>query len=209
MKKVLVVAAHSDDPIIGCGGTIRELSLRGSGVLVVSVCGDRIAGYVEAMKLLGAQAEYFEYSYGQIDEGSLSQRLQELVKSFKPDLIFTHWYKEILYDHEIVSECAIDIARRFEKEIYLFEIPASSVDFQFDVAFDVSGSYEFKKRAIELMKTAFDEKVYENEIWPSIVFPAGFRGIQVGCSYAEVFKHLGSRFPLAPYRKKLMDLEKL
>lgn len=209
MKRILVVAAHSDDPIIGAGGTMRELSLRQNRVCALSVCGDRIDGYVEAMKLLGAEAEKFGFSYGQIDEVALSKELRRFMESFDPDIVFTHFYSEILYDHEVVSKVTIDVARRFEKEIYLFEIPASSLDFQFDVAIDISDSYEFKKKAIELMKNAFDEDVYEKEIMPSIIFPAGFRGIQTGCAYAEVFKHLGSRFPLSPYRKKLIDLEKL
>ncbi|KUK02286.1 MAG: LmbE family protein [Thermotoga sp. 50_1627] len=209
MKRILIVAAHSDDPIIGAGGTIRELSKLGHEVCALSVCGDRIDGYSEAMKLLGSRAEHFEFSYGQIDEERFSEELEKFMKSFNPDVVFTHWQSEILYDHEVVSKHAVMLARKLEKQIYLFEIPASSLDFRFDVAIDVSGSYEFKKKAIELMRNAFEKEVFEKEIMPSIVFPSGFRGIQVGCAYAEVFKHLGSRFPLSPYNKWLIELEKL
>lgn len=209
MKRILIVGAHSDDPIIGTGGTIRELSKLGNNVCVVSVCGDRIEGYVEAIRLLRAEPLYFEFSYGEIEEDILSKQLEELMKKFDPDIIFTHWHSEILYDHETVSRHTIRLARKFEKEIYLFEIPASSLDFQFDVAVDVTDSYEYRKNAIEMMKNAFEKEVFEKEIMPSIIFPPGFRGIQVGCPYAEVFKHLGSRFPLSPYRKRLLDLSKL
>ncbi|MEN3008564.1 PIG-L deacetylase family protein [Pseudothermotoga sp.] len=209
MKKILIVGAHSDDPIIGVGGTIRELSKLGNSVTVLSVCGDRIEGYTEAIELLSAEPVYFDFSYAQIDEDDFFKQLEELMKKLNPDIVFTHWHSEILYDHEVVSKHTIKLARKFEKEIYLFEIPASSQDFQFDVAVDVTGSYEYKRKAIEMMKDAFKEEVFEKEIMPSIIFPTGFRGIQVGCPYAEVFKHLGSRFPLSPCRKRLLDLSKL
>lgn len=209
MKKVLVTSAHSDDPIIGMGGTIKQLILNGYHVCVLSVCGDRILGFNDAIKMLGAQPVYFEYRYGQIDEEKLFDDLKKLLEGFDPDVVFTHWHTEILYDHEIVSQQTVKLARRFEKEIYFFEIPASSIGFDFDVAVDITDSFNYKKMAIELMKDAFDEHVFLKEIMPSIIYPAGFRGIQVGCEFAEVFKHYGSRFPLSPFRKRVIDITQI
>ncbi|MGJ8455220.1 PIG-L deacetylase family protein [Pseudothermotoga sp. U03pept] len=206
LKKILVVSAHSDDSVIGMGGTIKRFTLNGHEVHVISVCGDRIVGFEDAMKLLGAKPMYFQYSYGKINQHQLSEDLRKVFQELDPQIVFTHWDKEILYDHQIVSEQTVRLARTFEKQIYLFEIPASSIDFDFDVAVDITQFFEFRKKAIELMKDAFEEKVYLKEILPSIVYAPGFRGIQVGCEFAEVFKYCGSRFPLAPYRKKLLDI---
>lgn len=209
LKKILVTSAHSDDPVIGMGGTIRQLSLNGNQVCVLSVCGDRISGFKDAVETLGAQAVHFDYSYGKIDEAKLFEDLKELFEQFNPHVVFTHWHTEILYDHQVVSEQTIRLARRSEKEIYLFEIPASSIGFDFDVAIDITASYEYKKKAIELMKDAFQERVFTEEIMPSIIYPSGFRGIQVGCEFAEVFKHYGSRFPLAPFNKRLVHITQI
>ncbi|HBT25890.1 MAG TPA: hypothetical protein DEA58_04270 [Pseudothermotoga sp.] len=206
MKRVMIIGAHSDDPVIGAGGTIRELTLAGYEVYVVSVCGDRIEGFDEAIRFLGAKPIHFGFSYGQIDEESLTEEIERLVQAYDPDIIFTHWSSEILFDHELVSKHVLKIFRRREKEIFLFEIPASSLDFHFDVAVDITRSYEYRKKAIEIMKEAFSKEIFEKEILPSIIFPPGFRGIQVGCPYAEVFKHLGSRHPLSPYRRKLINI---
>jgi len=206
LKKVLVTSAHSDDSIIGMGGTLKKLTSNGYKVFVLSVCGDRIAGFDNAMRLLGAQPLHFHYSYGKINQQQFSEELRKLFEQIDPQIVFTHWEKEILYDHHLVSKQTIELARNFEKEIYMFEIPASSIDFDFDVAVDITQFFEFRKKAIELMKDAFEEKVYLKEILPSIVYAPGFRGIQVGCEFAEVFKYCGSRFPLAPYRKKLLDI---
>jgi LmbE family N-acetylglucosaminyl deacetylase len=202
-----VIAAHSDDPIIGMGGTIMNLSSFGYDVTVMSVCGDRINGFEEAIKSLNARPIHLNFSYGNIDESKLKEYLEDFIKSF--DFIFTHWSNEILYDHEIVSKISLETSRRLEKEIFMFEIPASSIGFEFDFAVDISDSYESKVEAIETMRKAFESKIFEEEIYPSILYTSGFRGIQVGCKFAEVFKHCGSRFPLAPYKIKKIDFKNL
>lgn len=209
MKKILCVAAHSDDPIIGMGGTIKELAKIGHKIWVISVCSDRIKGFKEAIETLGAIPLFFDFSYNNINENDLVEKLKIIFEKINPDVVFTHWYREILIDHEIVSQQVIKIARKMDKEIFLFEIPASSLNFNFDVAIDITDSYEIRKKAIEIMKGAFDPKVYEEEILPSIIYPPGFRGIQVGCKFSEVFKRFGSRHPLAPERTKILDISKI
>ena len=198
--RILVVAAHSDDPVIGMGGSIKKLSKEGNEILVLSVCGDRISGFKSAMGFLGAQSEAFDYSYGNIDESSLRKEVEDVVEKFTPDLVFTHWNKEILHDHEVVSHVVYGIARKYDVNLLMYEIPASSLEFSFNVAVDITEYYEFRKEAIEMMREAFDGKVFEEEIMPSIVYPPAFRGIQVGVKYAEVFNLRGSRRPLSPYR---------
>ncbi|PLV58284.1 PIG-L deacetylase family protein [Thermotoga sp. KOL6] len=209
MKKILVVAAHSDDPIIGMGGTIKRMREAGFEVWVLSICGDRIKGFEEAVRFLGGNPLNFDFSYSNIDEKVLAENLTDLMKRLNPDIVFTHWIKEILFDHQLVSEITLKLARRKEKEIFAFEIPASSLDFSFDIAVDITEFYEAKKEAIEMMKGAFQTRVFEEEILPSVIYTSGFRGIQVGCKFAEVFKHFGSRFPLSPYSRKLFDISRL
>lgn len=34
-KKILVVAAHPDDEVLGCGGTIKKFTLKGTKVKIV------------------------------------------------------------------------------------------------------------------------------------------------------------------------------
>lgn len=206
MKSVLVAAAHVDDPIIGAGGVIGLLSDLGYRTHVLSVCGDRSEGYEEAIANLGGTPLKFDYSYGSVEKSDrLVGMLQELFKSISPDIVFTHWSDEILIDHQIVSETVIEIARRQDvSELYLFEIPASSVNFHFDVSVDITQFYSKKVNAIKMLR-GIDSTVFEREIWPSIAYTSGFRGIQVGCQYAEVFKFYGSRKPLSPYHKTLIS----
>ncbi|HCI29165.1 MAG TPA: PIG-L family deacetylase [Fervidobacterium sp.] len=209
MKRVLVTCAHSDDAVIGCGGTIKELTDKGIRVLAVSVCGDRIDGFDMAMTMLGADFVALKNSYGKIDDDVVVSDLRKVFEDFNPDLIFTHWTNEILYDHGLVSKHVINLARQYERDILLYELPATSVDFTFDVAIDITRSYAFKLKALFEMKNAFDGEVFKNEVLPAVVYAPGYRGITTGCRYAEVFKSLGIRKPLSPYGRKLIDIEKL
>ncbi len=204
MEKILAITAHADDPIIGMGGTISVLHSKGYEVLIISVCNDRSNGYEEAIEYLGGKGLKFDFSYGKIDLDSLKVGIENEIKRFKPTILFTHWYDEILEDHEIVSEMSIKLARQYEvREIFLFEIPATSVNFHFDVGVDISESYSKKRAAIEMLK-GIDEKTFNIEILPSILYTSGFRGIQLGCNFAEAFNYLGSRKPLAPYFRHLI-----
>lgn len=67
VKRVLVTCAHSDDAVIGCGGTIKEFTDKGIEVLAVSICGDRINGFDRAMGMLGADFVALKNSYGKIN----------------------------------------------------------------------------------------------------------------------------------------------
>ncbi|MGC9797425.1 hypothetical protein MNL76_10305 [Fervidobacterium riparium] len=209
MRRALVVASHSDDPIIGMGGTIKKLTSNDYEILVLSVCGDRILGFEDSVRLLGAIPMYLNYSYGNIDIEKFKTDLEKIIEDFNPKIVFTHWHEEILYDHQVVARQTLELSRKYEKKIYMFEIPASSLEFEFDTAVDISEYYRQKVNAIQLMRHAFEKHVYSDEILPSILYTSGFRGVQVGCRYAEVFKSSGSRFPLAPYRNILTRTDNL
>ncbi|MDK2945851.1 MAG: hypothetical protein PWQ85_623 [Geotoga sp.] len=208
MNKILAISAHSDDLIIGLGGTISKLASLGYEVHALSVCNDRIEGFNKALTFLGAKPLTFNYEYSKVDENSLINNLENLFNKIKPNTIFTHWENEILYDHYVVSEISIKIARKYEANILQYEIPATSVNFEFNVAIDIENNYFKKIKAMLMMKNAFSNEVFKNEIYPSVIYTPPFRGIQVGVKYAEVFKNLGNRFPLSPYHYMLIDFNR-
>lgn len=205
MEKILVIAAHVDDPIIGMGGTIAVLHNKGYEILVISSCNDRSSGYEDAIEYLGGKSLKFDFSYGRINLDNLKTAVENEIKKFKPTILFTHWHNEILEDHEIVSKISVQLARQYElRELFLFEIPATSLNFQFDVGVNISETYSKKREAIEMLK-GIDKETFNTEILPSILYSSGFRGIQFGCKFAETFKSLGSRKPLAPYYRRLVE----
>jgi len=168
LEKILVIAAHVDDPIIGMGGTIAVLHNKGYEILVISACNDRSSGYEDAIEYLGGKSLKFDFSYGRINLDNLKTAVENEIKKFKPTILFTHWHNEILEDHEIVSKISVQLARQYElRELFLFEIPATSLNFQFDVGVNISETYSKKREAIEMLK-GIDKETFNTEILPSM-----------------------------------------
>ncbi len=153
MKKVLVVAAHPDDEVLGCGGVIAKLVKEGAKVYTI-IMGEGItsrfssretglkssslkklkASIGKASKILGITKNF---SFGFPDNRFDSVQLLDIVKAvesvkkdIKPAVVYTHHWNDLNVDHRIVYEAVITAARPLKgetvKEIYSFEIPSST-----------------------------------------------------------------------------------
>ena len=149
-KKVLVVAAHPDDEILGCGGTIRKFTKKGAKVKILFISDGetsrkiknekrnqkinlRKKAAIKAASILKADKPIFlDYPDNQLDKFPLLKYVKELEKiifKFKPDLIFTHSYSDLNIDHKITNNAVITATRpigKFVKTILFFEIPSST-----------------------------------------------------------------------------------
>lgn len=154
-KKILVVAAHPDDEILGCGGTIIKAKKKGSAVSVlflgegVSIRfnekeinlkkhllahNERCSEAKKVAKKLGLDNIYFENRFcAKFDELPLSNlvsSVEKIIKKTSPDIIFTHNSSETNIDHsltyEAVNAAARPLGKKYPKEIYTFEVICSS-----------------------------------------------------------------------------------
>lgn len=152
MKKVLVVAAHPDDELLGVGGTIRKLANEGVechaviiGEGITSRADKREEADLEALKELqkDARAAAKKVGYQSIDFCELpDNRLDSMdlldvikfvskyVELYQPDTIFTHHHGDLNIDHRIVCESVITACRPVGnycvERIYSYETPSSS-----------------------------------------------------------------------------------
>jgi LmbE family N-acetylglucosaminyl deacetylase len=113
--RVLCLGAHSDDIEIGCGGTILRLLRDHSPVdvswIVLSAAGERAREASESADLFLRKAAakrvaihpfrdgFFPYVGGEIKD-----YFECLKRELIPDLIFTHYRKDLHQDHRLVSE---------------------------------------------------------------------------------------------------------
>ena len=113
MKNILVIAAHPDDEVLGCGGTIAKLADTGHKVNVAFLCDgetsrkeinkrnvkkkiiDRRKAAQKACSILGVEKPFFgNFSDNQIDSLPILkviQSVEKLIDKFSPDTIFTHY----------------------------------------------------------------------------------------------------------------------
>jgi len=152
-KKMLVVAAHPDDEVFGCGGTIARLAdegcevytlILGEGITARDASRDRHKREEEirelkkqaeeANKILGVKKIYtLDFPDNRFDTVALLdiiKVIEKVKKDVGPDLIFTHFHGDLNIDHQLTFKAVMTACRPTKgdsvKEIYSFEIPSST-----------------------------------------------------------------------------------
>lgn len=131
VKRILCVGAHSDDIEIGCGGTLLKLIRDNKDVhvhWVVFSAGpvrSREARQSARLFLEGASRKKvvvkdFETSFFPF-QGERIKRAFEQLKSFRPDVVFTHYRDDRHQDHRLLSDLAWNTFRNHL--ILEYEIP--------------------------------------------------------------------------------------
>jgi methionyl-tRNA formyltransferase/LmbE family N-acetylglucosaminyl deacetylase len=143
-RRVLAIAAHPDDEVLGAGGTLIRHFKRGDVVRVLIVCSAQSIRYREgehdqpgdaqrAAYYLGAETMGLGFPDQRLDAGSnleLIQALERQVQEFQPDTVYTHHWGDVNADHVRIAE-AVDVATRpfaapWIERLYGFHTPSSS-----------------------------------------------------------------------------------
>lgn len=214
--RVLVVAAHPDDEILGCGATMARHAAQGDEVFVEIMAEgltsrDGSAGAAElaqlraaanaAGKLVGAKAVRLHgLPDNRLDTVPLLdvvKRIEAAIAEHAPQIVYTHHGGDLNVDHEIVSRAVMTACRPQPgagvRTILAFEVP-SSTEWRGPVAdsfvpnwsVDVSDTLATKLKALE----AYAGEMRE---WPHARSAAGvealarWRGASVGVAAAEAF----------------------
>jgi LmbE family N-acetylglucosaminyl deacetylase len=149
---ILVVAAHPDDEVLGCGGTVARLTGEGHVIYCV-ILGEGITSRYnqpeqaskselkqlktqakDAAKILGIKETIFgEFPDNRFDTVPLLEIVKAIEKvknSVKPDVVYTHHQGDLNIDHQITFKAVLTACRPVKgetvKDIYSFEIPSST-----------------------------------------------------------------------------------
>lgn len=144
--RVLVVAAHPDDELLGAGGTIAVHADRGDAVLLAILCEgisvrygpEREAEVATQSRRAAAVLGVSDVYLGRLPEQKLDtlplteviQEVETLVSDFRPEVVFTHFGGDVNRDHQILAEAVLVATRPYAapsvREVLLFETPSST-----------------------------------------------------------------------------------
>lgn len=152
MEKILVVAAHPDDELLGLGGTIRRLANAGKEIHAV-ILAEGITSRsdkrdeanqeelvqlkedaMRAATIVGYQSiEFCGFPDNRMDGVDLLDIIKvvsKYVEKYNPDTIFTHHHGDLNIDHRRTCEAVLTACRPVGnygvKRIFAFETPSST-----------------------------------------------------------------------------------
>ncbi|CAO6124307.1 thiol_BshB1, bacillithiol biosynthesis deacetylase BshB1 [Candidatus Pelagibacterales bacterium] len=161
-EKILVIAAHPDDEILGCGGTIAKKIFQNKAEVYTAIFSKGILSRTKiknkknllinnikcanlANKLIGVKKlEIFDFPDNEFDSVTrlkIVKKIELLIKKYKPKIIYTHYHGDLNIDHQIISKSVITATRPVHdssvEAIYAFEVLSSS-----DYTFGVSKNFQ-------------------------------------------------------------------
>jgi len=150
-EPVLVVAAHPDDEVLGCGATMARLAAEGQPVHI-AILGEGITSRssrddsgAELLRRLHQQAEAAALKIGAKDVVlfklpdnrldtlpmlEIAKLIEDLIQELRPAVIYTHHPGDLNVDHGIVHRAVLIATRPVlghpVRQILTFEVPSST-----------------------------------------------------------------------------------
>ena len=211
MKKILVICAHPDDETLGLGGTIRVHALKGSKVFVLIFADGESAREKSTKKIKQRQEQakkaakelkiqeikFLGYEDQKLDTVpllELAKNIESVMKKFKPDTVFTHFWGDVNQDHRILFEATSIATRPTPKStverVICYETPSSTEwshhNFKPNLYVSIEKVLKQKLKALSNYKNEV-ERFPHPRSKKAIVSRSSYWGSSVGIKYAEAF----------------------
>ncbi|OUU62601.1 MAG: hypothetical protein CBC22_03670 [Alphaproteobacteria bacterium TMED62] len=215
-KTILCIVAHPDDEALGVGGTLIKHSRHGEKVfLVILSLGEgakinktdknykRLSNARKWSKLAGVNLhkvyKYPDQKLDSVAQLNIVKKLEKIIESLKPDIVYIHHPNDINKDHQIAAQTTLVALRpiayhKINPEIRCFETPSSTDQSPYEFP------YIFKPNFFVNIQDVWKEKLialksYEKELkafphprsYKAIEALAIKRGSESGLKKAEAF----------------------
>lgn len=153
MSSIAVIAAHPDDEILGCGGTIARHARAGDQVHVLIMAEgitsraqvrDRAGASAElsalaraasaANKIVGSasltQHDFPDNRMDSVDRLDVIKVVEDFLDKHRPAIVYTHHWSDLNVDHRRVHEAVVTACRPLPghqiRALLFFEVPSST-----------------------------------------------------------------------------------
>ena len=204
-ERILIVVAHPDDEILGCGGLIARNRGKSEFRIVFMAEGsscrylknqrdeiskaisERTNQAIKSLSLMGILDVHFtDLECGKLDQVPILEMNREIEKhifEFQPDTVISHSSKDTNSDHRRVAEATLMATRpgamNYVANVFACEILSSS-EWAFSEAFLPNYFLPLSKEHLDLKISSL--LVYESEV-KTFPFPRSPRGLTTLAQY--------------------------
>lgn len=215
VSRILVVAAHPDDEMLGCGGTLAKLAAEGKKIRILLLGEGPTArldaehtrelaqtSALAASASLGISDVHFcnlpDNRFDSLELLDIVQIIESHAQNFCPNVVFTHHVGDMNFDHCITHRATMTAFR-----------PLPDCDTTILLGFETLSSTEYSpagtgsafcpnffvniEDTLLIKQTALHSYASEMRPWPhprsyeGVEHLACMRGAQCGCNAAEAF----------------------
>jgi N-acetylglucosamine malate deacetylase 1 len=197
--RVLVLAPHIDDDVIGAGGCLRkhvELGNEVAAVYFTDCTPERTREAREAAGVIGFSAlDFFPYEGKSLGGNSeVEEKISSTISEYKPGIVYLPSFLDRHNDHLAVNHC---LARLHVKYGYTFTVYAYEVwtAIMPNLVVDISGAIDKKKEAL----SKYRSQLLSHDWIEGAVSLNRYRGVTSGAGlFAEAFMRysMGGYFEL-------------
>ena len=158
-RRVLVVAPHPDDEVLGCGGMLARHAQRGDAVRVIvctdgaGVASDAALAELRRTECLAACAElgiedvqFLDFADGGLEASAeFAKRLADELARYAPELVYAPSKREYHADHRAACAVATDALRGTPARVLFYGVNAPV---RCDLLFDTTSVADRKRAAL-------------------------------------------------------------
>jgi LmbE family N-acetylglucosaminyl deacetylase len=150
---ILLIIAHPDDEVLGCGGTLRKLANEGHNIYTCVLCAPADArherpdwqSFQQAVDTAEAaigikdslKYEFKNIQFNTVPHLEMVKAIEAAIVKFQPEWVFTHHPGDLNIDHRVCYEASMaalrlpqrmsqDMPVTLIKKVFLFEVLSST-----------------------------------------------------------------------------------
>lgn len=214
--RVLVIAAHPDDEILGLGGTIAKHTSEGDEVHVLMVTEGASTQYKDRPEMIEqkkneifrvknilniADIHFINLPDMKLDTLAhieVNNPIAKAIHQLRPEIVYTHFYGDVNKDHRVIFDSTMVAVRPSAeysvKKVICFHTPSSTewniqqghTAFLPNMYVDISRFLDKKLKALDQYKSELRKYPHPRSL-ESIKILANYWGSHIGAEAAEAF----------------------